>query len=82
MKISPSDARILVGVVAEELADIDDRSLVWGEFQQDVLPDARRKLSYWIGRDISETDLYDAQDALLTGNDSLYEESVNRIVSI
>lgn len=82
MNIPQSDKRILVAVIADELANVDENSLKWGQFLSETLPDARRKLSYWLGRDVSEDDLFEAQDALVHGLDDDYEACVNRIVGI
>lgn len=82
MIIPQNDKHILVAVVARELADVDDSTLRWGEFLAEILPDARRKLSYWLGSDVSDDDLFEAQDALVSGDDIAYESSVNRIIGI
>ena len=59
-----SDRKLIVAIVAQELADIDPRGLDVYEYTTYTLPNAVRKLAYWLEQPVSALDLDDAQEAL------------------
>lgn len=52
MKLTYSEKKLIVGVVAQELADIEAATLRFGEWYETLLPQATRKLSYWLEQDV------------------------------
>lgn len=64
MELTYSEKKLIVAIVAQELADIDPRDLKVDEWDIDILPSAARKLAYWLNQDVNRWHLDDAQEAL------------------
>jgi hypothetical protein len=47
-----NDKKLITNVIVAELADIDPLSLKWGEWLKDILPQAARRLSYYLEQDV------------------------------
>ena len=65
MEITHGDKKLMVAIVAQELADLDVNTIKWGEYRCYLLPQATRKLAYWLEQPVHEFFLDEAHDALV-----------------
>ena len=58
-----NDKKLMIAIVAQELSEIDPRTLKFGEWPA-ILSQATRKLAYWLEQPVDKGWLDDAQEAL------------------